>query len=165
MNPVIRAVIPGDAAAISDIYNEAVLNSTATYQEITETLEDRLQWLAGHGPEHPVLVAEIDGVLAGWASLSRFHPRSAYRFTVENSVYIHVDHRRRGLGRALMEDLIERAHQLGYRSIVAGISGDQEPSLRLHHSLGFKEVGRLREVGFKFGRWLDVVTMQLELTQ
>jgi L-amino acid N-acyltransferase YncA len=160
---VVRPATSDDAAAISAIYNEAVLNSTATYQEEPETVQDRLQWLGAHGHGHPVMVAEIDGFLAGWAALSRFHPRGAYRFTVENSVYIHVDYRRRGLGRALMLDLIERARQLGHRSIIAIISGDQEPSIELHRSLGFTEVGRLRAVGFKFGRWLDVVNMQLDL--
>jgi phosphinothricin acetyltransferase len=160
---VIRTATLADAPAISGIYNEAVLHSTATYQEEPESVEDRRRWLDAHGPAHPVVVAELGGVVAGWAALSRFHPRSAYRFTVENSVYIHVDHRRRGIGRALMRVLIDQAPALGHRSIIAGVSGDQEPSLRLHRSLGFVEVGRLRAVGFKFGRWLDVVTLQLHL--
>ena len=162
---IIRPATDRDAAAISGIYNHAVENTTSTYQERPETVHEREVWLASHGPEHPVLVAEEHGKVIGWASLSRFHPRSAYRFTVENSVYIHPEHHRRGIGRALMTQLIRMAGELGYRSIIAGISADQEPSLRLHASLGFEKVGHLHEVGYKFGLWLDVVTMQLRLVK
>jgi phosphinothricin acetyltransferase len=152
-----------DAAAISAIYNHYVRHSTATYEETPESLDERLRWMEGHGPHHPVIVAEDAGNVSGWASLSRFHSRCAYRFTVENSVYVHPDHLRKGIGRALMIDLIAAARALGHHTIIAGISADQEPSLRLHTGLGFVEVARLREVGFKFGRWLDVVYMQLML--
>ncbi|MGI8605474.1 MAG: GNAT family N-acetyltransferase [Verrucomicrobiales bacterium] len=160
---MIRLATSADAATISTIYNYYVLNSTATYQEEPESLDNRLRWLEAHGAKHPVTVAEVAGEIVGWAALNPFHARSAYRFTVENSVYIHHQHHRCGLGRALLSDLIERARILGYHSILAGISADQAASLRLHSSLGFTEAARLQEVGFKFGRWLDVVYLQLLL--
>jgi L-amino acid N-acyltransferase YncA len=159
----IRPATADDAAAISAIYNHFVRHSTATYEEEPETLADRLRWIEAHDPQHPVIVAEDEGAIAGWGSLSRFHPRCAYRFTVENSVYVHPAHHRRGVGRALMTELIEAGRKLGHRTIIAGISADQEASVRLHAGLGFVEVARLREVGFKFGRWLDVIYMQLML--
>jgi L-amino acid N-acyltransferase len=160
---MIRLATIDDAAAISAIYNHYVLQSTATYQEEPELLGDRVHWLEAHGSSHPVIVTEENGGVIGWASLNRYHPRTAYRFTVECSVYIHHDHHRRGHGRALMLELIDRARALGYRSILAGISADQAPSVRLHQNLGFREVARFREVGYKFGRWLDVIYMQLLL--
>lgn len=160
---MIRPAVFADAAAISRIYNHSVLHSTATYQEQAETVAEREAWLRQHGPAHPVLVAEVGGEIAGWASLSPFHPRSAFRHTVESSVYIDERFHRRGLGRQLMEALIGRARAAGHHVIVAAISGDQAASLRLHESLGFAKAGHLHEVGRKFGRWLDLVTMELRL--
>jgi L-amino acid N-acyltransferase len=160
---MIRPATSEDAAVISAIYNHYVLHSTATYQEQTESLDDRIRWLEAHHAELPVIVADENGEVVGWASLNRYHPRSAYRFTVESSVYIHHSHHRRGHGRALMLELIDRARALGYRTILAGISSDQAASLRLHETLGFREVAHFREVGYKFGRWLDVIYTQLLL--
>ena len=152
-----------DAPAISAIYNHSVLHSTATYQEVPESVDDRRAWLAAHGPNHPVLVAEVDGVVAGWASLSPFHSRSAFRHTVESSVYIAETHQRQGLARALMHQLIDRAGPAGHHVILAIISADQTPSILLHQSLGFQVAGHLHEVGRKFDRWLDLVTMELRV--
>jgi len=160
----LRPATPADAAAISAIYNHAVLHSTATYQELPESVEDRLTWLAAHGPTHPVLVAEINGHVAGWAALSPFHPRSAFRHTVESSVYIDHAYHRRGLARALMRDLIDRGRAAGHHVMLAVISADQTPSILLHQSLGFVTAGHLHEVGRKFDRWLDLVTMELRLS-
>jgi L-amino acid N-acyltransferase YncA len=152
-----------DLAAINDIYNHYVLHSTCTYQEEPEPIESRRQWFARHGPNHPVTVAEVDGRVAGWGSLSPFHARSAYRFTVENSVYVHHEFHRRGIGAAILKDLIERARTTGYRAIIAGIDADQPASVALHAKFGFQKVGDLKQVGFKFGRWLDVIYMELML--
>lgn len=163
MSPVIRPATPADAPAIREIYNHSVQHSTATYQEIPESLEDRLRWLASHGPAHPVLVAEVDSTVAGWASLSPFHTRSAFRFTVESSVYIRESHQRQGLARRLMLDLIDRARTAGHHVVLAAISADQTPSIRLHESLGFTRAGHLHEVGRKFDRWLDLVTLELRI--
>lgn len=159
----IRPATPADAAAISAIYNHSVVCSTATYQEVPESLLDRQAWLAAHGPNHPVLVAEVDGTVAGWASLSPFHSRSAFRHTVESSVYIAEPFHRQGLARALMLDLLARARPAGHHVVLAIISADQTPSIRLHESLGFRIAGHLHEVGRKFDRWLDLVTMELKL--
>lgn len=159
----IRPATPADAPAISAIYNHSVLHSTATYQEVPESDADRRAWITTHGPAHPVLVAEIDGQVAGWASLSPFHSRSAFRHTVESSVYIAETFHRRGLARALMLDLITRAHTAGHHVMLAIISADQTASIALHESLGFHHAGHLHEVGRKFNRWLDLVTMELRL--
>ena len=166
MNPDLISIapaVPSDLPTINDIYNYYVLNSTATYQEEPETLESRQAWFDRHGPAHPVTVARIGSTIAGWASLSPYHPRSAYRRTVECSVYVDSSNHRRGLGRALMVDLISRARAAGHHSIIALIDAEQAPSLALHESLGFARVALLREVGFKLGRWLDVIYMQLML--
>lgn len=161
--PLIRPAREADLSAINEVYNHYVLHSTATYQEEPEPMEGRRAWFARHGPAHPVTVAELDGEVVGWASLSPYHPRSAYRRTVENSIYVRHDRHRRGVGRALGIDLIGRAGAAGHHAIIAGIDADQSASLALHESLGFVRVGYLRQVGFKFGRWLDVIYAQLLL--
>lgn len=152
-----------DLSAINQIYNHYVLCSTCTYQEVPETMEDRIAWFAARGPEHPVIVALIDDEVVGWGALSPFHKRSAYRRTVENSVYVAPAHHRRGIGRMLLADLIERARSLGHHAIIAGIDEEQTASAALHAALGFQDVGLFREVGFKFGRWLHVRYMEFML--
>lgn len=160
----IREATVGDLPAINDIYNHYVLHSTCTYQEEPETIEARQAWFDRHGPSHPVTVAvDAAGTVLGWASLSAYHPRSAYRFTVENSVYLRHDVRGRGLGRALLADIVARARALGHHSIIALIDADQPTSVVLHAKAGFVEAGRMKQVGYKFGKWLDVVYMQLML--
>ena len=157
----IHAATPADLGAINDIYNHYVLHSTCTYQEEPELPESRRQWFQHHGERHPVIVAEVDGQVAGWGSLSPYHARSAYRHTVENSVYVHHQLHRRGIGSLLLQELITRARALGYCAIIAGIDADQPGSVALHAKFRFEEVGRLKQVGFKFGRWLDVIYMEL----
>ncbi len=158
----IRLAVLADAEAISDIYNHYVRTSTCTFHEVAESPADRERWLEEHTGSHVVLVAEeADGTIAGWASLSRFHPRPAFRFTVEDSVYLRNDRRGRGLGGKLLAELMAHAARSGARTVIAAISADQEASIALHGRFGFVEVGRLRAVGFKFGRWLDLVYMQV----
>jgi L-amino acid N-acyltransferase YncA len=161
--PLIRQATESDLAAINDIYNHYVPISTCTYQEELEKIESRREWYNRHGPRHPVTVAEIDGVVVGWASLSPYHTRSAYRFSVENSVYVRHDMQRRGIGAALLRDLIERARAIGHHTIVADIDAEQTGSIALHAKFGFEIIGRLKQVGFKFGKWRDVIYMQLML--
>jgi phosphinothricin acetyltransferase len=163
LTPAIRLACVEDLAAINAVYNHYVLHSTCTYQEQPEPIEGRREWFARHGAAHPVTVAEVNGRIVGWGSLSAYHARSAYRYTVENSVYVDHAFHRRGIGSALLGDLIERARVLGHRAIIAGIDADQTASIRLHAKFGFEHAGHLREVGFKFGRWLDVIYMQLRL--
>jgi len=159
----IRPATPADLDAINTIYNHYVLHSTCTYQTEPSTPEARAAWFAAHGPLHPVTVAELDGAVAGWGALSPFHSRSAYRHTVENSVYVRHDLQRRGIGSALLADLIERARRLGHHTILGIIDAEQAPSIALHERFGFRRASHLREVGHKLGRWLDVVHMQLIL--
>jgi phosphinothricin acetyltransferase len=159
----IRPATESDLAAINDIYNHYVLHSTCTYQEEPEPLDARRQWFSRHAAKHPVIVAEAGGRVAGWGSLSAYHPRSAYRRTVENSIYVHHQHHRRGLGSLLLQELITRARGLGHHAIIAGIDGEQTASAALHAKFHFEPVGHFKEVGFKFGRWLDVIYMELIL--
>jgi phosphinothricin acetyltransferase len=137
-----------------------VLHSTCTYQAELSTPAERAEWFAAHGAKHPVTVALQDGAVVGWGSLSKFHQRSAYAHTVENSVYVLNDRRGQGIGNAILADLIARATQIGHHCIIAGIDAEQQASVALHARHGFVPVAHLREVGFKFGRWLDVIWMQ-----
>jgi phosphinothricin acetyltransferase len=159
----LRLAAESDLVAINDIYNYYVPRSTCTYQEEPEPIESRRRWLAQHVDPHPAIVALIEERVVGWGSLSPFHSRCAYRHTVENSVYIHPEHHRRGIGSMILEDLIARARRLGHHAIIAGIDSEQAASIALHRKFGFMQVGYLPEVGFKFDRWLDVVYMQLTL--
>ena len=159
----IRLATPQDLNAINEIYNYYVAHSTTTYQTEPETSEDRRAWFQGRGPAHPVTVAECGGEVLGWASLSPFHSRNAYSHTVEDSIYVCHEELRKGIGSALLSDLIQRAAGIGHHTIIAGIDAEQVGSIALHIRFGFKEVAHLHEVGFKFGRWLDVVYLQLLL--
>lgn len=156
----IRAATVGDAEATAAIYNREVTESTVTFDLVPRTVEEQRRWLDARSGALEVIVAEIDGEIAGFASLSPFRDRPAYRPTVENSVYVHADHRGRGVGRALMEAIVEIAAARGFHSVIARIVGDHEASIALHRSVGFELVGVEREVGRKFGRWLDVAVMQ-----
>lgn len=159
----IRLARESDLAAINAIYNHYVLHSTCTYQLTPEPAEARAAWFLSHGEEHPVTVAEIDGELVGWGSLNRYHPREAYARTVENSLYIRHDLHRRGIGRALLADQIERARKLGHHTILALISAEQTASVSLHENFAFQKAALLHQLGWKQGQWLDVAIMQLIL--
>jgi L-amino acid N-acyltransferase YncA len=158
--PQIRLATPADLAAINAIYNRYVVHSTCTYQTEPTTDAEREAWFAARGLAHPVTVAETSGEILGWGSLSKFRERAAYDRTVENAVYVRHDQHRRGIGSALLVDLIERATALNHHVIMAVIDADQPGSISLHARHGFEEVGRLKEVGRKFDRWLNAVYMQ-----
>ena len=162
----IRAARLSDAEGIREIYNYEVLNGTSTFDMEPRTLAAQQSWLQDRSGVHAVLVAtpdEDDNSVIGYASLSPFHTRPAYNTTVENSVYVHVDHRGEGVGRALLEELVALAQSHGFHTMIARISGGNEASVAVHRSAGFEVVGIEREVGRKFGRWLDVTVMQLML--
>lgn len=161
MERLIRKATENDLNAINDIYNYYVLNSTCTFQTEVETIQDRMNWFQSHGDEYPIIVCEINKEIIGWASLSPFHKRKAYKPTVENSVYIRNDNLRKGFGTSLSKELIKLAKKIGYHSIIAKISEDQNASVVLHEKLSFQKAAHLKEVGFKFNKRIDVVFYQL----
>jgi phosphinothricin acetyltransferase len=160
---VVRDATESDLSHINDIYNHYVVESTCTYQYEPSTLEERRAWFAEHDAAHPVTVATRSGEIVGFGSLGWFRTRIGYRHTVENTVYVRHDAHRHGVGRALLDDLIERARRIGHRTIVAGISAEQTASVALHRAVGFEQVALIKQVGFKFDQWLDVMFMQLML--
>lgn len=151
-----------DCPAILEIYNEAVLTTTASYDYEPRTLEHRVQWFEAHERDgFPMFVAESsEGRVVGWSALNKYHDRIGYRFTTENSIYIAEAFRGQGIGKQLLEPLIDVARQKGLRAIIACIDAANEASVRLHARYGFETVGHFKQVGFKFGRWLDVVYME-----
>lgn len=161
----IRAARREDVPAILGIYNDAVLKITATYDHEPQTLGERITWYESTiARGFPVIVAEDpSGRIAGWGALGPFRAKEGYRYTAENSVYVEEGARGRGIGRRLLVELIEAGRKIGLHAIVAGIDSEAEVSIALHASLGFIEVGRLPQVGYKFDRWLDVVFMELLL--
>jgi phosphinothricin acetyltransferase len=160
----IRDAAPADASGILRIYNDAVANTTAIWNEQLSSLEQRLAWLAERQQSgYPVLVAAEGPDVLGYASFGPFRPWDGYRHTVEHSVYVDGGARQRGVGHALVEELIQRAQTMKKHVMIAGIEATNEPSLRLHARLGFEKTAHLRAVGRKFDRWLDLVLMQLTL--
>jgi L-amino acid N-acyltransferase YncA len=156
----IRRAELSDAAAIAEIYNEAILTTTATFDLETRSVEDRTEWLKSHDVRFPVLVAVANGEVVGWASLTRWSDRRAYDATAETSFYVHSRHRGRGIGRALKQAIIDEAMRLRFHTLIARIAEGSEESRHLNQAFGFVHVGTLREVGYKFGRLLDVHIMQ-----
>ena len=160
----VRLATLDDAEAIRAIYNPEVLESTVTFDLVPRTLEDQQRWLDEHSGAHPAVVA-IDGEsVVGFGSLSEYKPRPAYRTSVEDSVYVHRAYQGRGVGKVLLSSLLDLAVDHGFHAVFARIVGDHEASIALHAGLGFELVGREKEVGRKFGQWLDVVIMQKLLT-
>ena len=157
---VVRLATLDDADAIQRIYNHEVEHTTHTFDLVPRTLEDQQTWLQDRSGALGVLVAEIDGQVVGFSSLSEYRPRAAYRTSVESSVYVNETVRGRGVGRRLLHDLIDLAKASGFHTMVARIAGGHEASIKLHEAVGFATVGTEREVGRKFGNWLDVVVMQ-----
>jgi phosphinothricin acetyltransferase len=160
----VRKATDADVPAIRDIYNYEIMRGTATFDTEPKTLEDRLAWFR-ETRQHPyvVLSAEVDEETVGWGCLQPYRPRPAYRFTTENSVYIHQDWRGRGIGKAILGRLVEIARENGLRNIIAAIAEGHPDSEALHARYGFEHTGRLSKVGYKFEQWLDVVFMQLTL--
>jgi phosphinothricin acetyltransferase len=150
-----------DAEPIRAIYNREVLGSTVTFDMVARTPEEQLAWMDEHSGAHPAVVAvnDVDRV-CGFGSLSPYRPRPAYRTTVEDSVYVDGGVRGQGVGRGLLEELVRLAAAHGFHTVMARIVGGHEASIALHRACGFDLVGVEREVGRKFGRWLDVALMQ-----
>jgi phosphinothricin acetyltransferase len=159
----VRLAAVSDLSAIRDIYNYYVLNSTCTFQLEPDTEAQRAAWFQERGEPHPVLVADVDGEVVGWGSLSPWNKRAAYNRTVEASVYVRSDQQGCGVGRALLVALIDRARALGHHVLIGGACTEQFGSIALQESLGFERVACFLQVGFKFGRWLDVAYYQIVL--
>jgi phosphinothricin acetyltransferase len=161
---MIRDASVEDAAAVQAIYAHHVLHGTASYDVEPPSLEDirrKMLWILGEG--WPFIVAEADGTVIGYAYATQFRDRAAYRFTCENSIYVHPDWTGRGVGKALLNALIERSAAFGFRTMIAVIGGAEPASVALHAACGFAEAGRLEAVGWKKDRWLDNVYMQRNL--
>jgi L-amino acid N-acyltransferase YncA len=150
-----------DLRAIVEIYNEAVLHTTATFDTVTKTVEEQRNWYDKHGPKYPIIVAEEDAKIIGWASLSQYSDRCAYSDTAEASVYVKEGQRGKGLGRKLSDALLKTGKDAKLHTVILKIAEGNEASLKLAASLGFKDVGTMKEVGKKFGKLLDVYIMQL----
>lgn len=167
MNIQVRPATRADLPGILAIYNDAVLTTTASYDDEPSTLEARVAWYDAHEKDDmPVFVAVDDaGEIAGWSSLSSFRPRWGYRFTVEDSVYVAANRREHGIGRLLMAPVVAAARARGKHSIIAVIDAANDASIRLHASFGFEPAAHFREIGYKFDRWLDLVFMQLLLDE
>ncbi len=161
----VRPATAEDVAGILEIYNDAVRHTTASYDYEPNTFEQRMAWFEEHTRNnYPIFVAEKAGAgMVGWSALNRFHTRPGYRFTTENSIYVAAAHRGQGVGKLLMPPLIAGARDRSMHVILAAIDATNEASIRLHASFGFEQTAFLKQVGFKFGRWLDVVYMQLLL--
>jgi phosphinothricin acetyltransferase len=161
---MLRAATLDDLPEILDIYNDAVLHTTAIWNDAVVDLDNRRAWFVDRQTRnYPILVAEDAGKIAGYASFGDFRPFDGYRFSVEHSVYVAEPNRRRGFGRALVQGLYEPARKLRKRVMIGGIAGDNVGSLKLHANLGFVETGRMPGVGTKFGKLLDLVFVQKEL--
>ncbi|HQW00593.1 MAG TPA: N-acetyltransferase family protein [Bacteroidia bacterium] len=156
----IRKATIEDLNAILEIYNEAVLNTTATFDTTPRTFEKQLEWYNNHKENHPVFVAEENKTIVGWASLSPYSDRCAYDTTVEVSVYIHHDHRGKKIGSQLLEVTTLEGEKVKNHTVISRISSDNLSSIHIHEKIGYKHVGTLKEVGLKFGKLLDVTIMQ-----
>ena len=157
----IRLARVDDAEAIRQIYNLEVSTSTVTFDLVPRTLAEQVEWLEARSGAHAVIVAvDDDDQVVGFASLSPFRDRPAYNSTVEDSVYVRHDQRGTGVGGRLLSELVTLAAQHGFHTVIARIVGGHDTSIELHRRLGFEEVGLEREVGRKFGKWLDVMVMQ-----
>lgn len=157
----LELVKPSHVEGTRAIYNRAVETTTATFDMTPRSTAEQLEWIAEHSGAHPAVVAlGPSNQVLGFGSLSPYRPRAAYSTTVENSVYVHEDFQRRGAGRAILMELLRLAEGYGFHSVIARIAGDNEASVALHAACGFEMIGVEREVGRKFGRWLDVVCMQ-----
>ncbi len=162
----IRAARSTDAAGILAIVNDAIASTTSIWTDEPRTLDEQRAWLSAKRADSlPVLVAVDGDSVAGWSSFGTFRPYPGYRFTVEHSVYVASTHRRQGLALRLMGELISDARARGFHAMVGAVDATNEASVRLHEELGFREVARMPEVGTKFGRWLDLVLLQLLLTK
>ena len=160
----IRYATENDIQPMLDIYNEIIMNTTAVFQYDLHTLEMRKEWFIQKRKEnYPVFIAEENNVVVGFSTFGQFRNWQAYKYSVENSVYVKADCRGKGIGKLLLQPLIDVAKQMQLHTIIAGIVADNKASIALHKQLGFVEVAHFKEVGYKFDKWLDLKFLQLML--
>ncbi len=151
-----------DLPQLLDIYNDIILHTTAVYDYEPHTLEMRKQWFdAKQQQGFPIFVADDEGEIVGFSSIGPFRAWAAYKYSVENSVYVKANQRGKSIGKILIPPLIDAAKALGMHTIIASIDTSNDVSLRLHKSFGFEEVAHFKQVGYKFDRWLDLKFLQL----
>ncbi|WP_377865440.1 GNAT family N-acetyltransferase [Bacillus sp. R86525] len=161
---MIREAMKKDVTFILDIYNDAILNSTAVYAYKPVTLENRIDWYEQKKADgYPILVYELDNKVVGFATFGPFRAWPAYKYSVEHSVYVDKEYRKNGIGSFLMEELITIAKGREYMTLIAGIDAENEKSIAMHKTFGFVYSGTIRKAGYKFNGWLDLAFYQLEL--
>jgi L-amino acid N-acyltransferase YncA len=158
---IVRQATLDDLWQVTEIYNDAIKKTTATFDTEPKTSEEQEKWFSGHDARHPVLIADQDGIVVGWASLSQWSDRCAYCDTAEISLYVKEKHRGKGIGKELMKAIIREGKTAGLHTVIARIADGNEISTDLCKSVGFQHIGTMREVGKKFGKLLDVHLMQL----
>ncbi len=156
----IRPATTSDIPKITKIYNDAIQNTTATFDTEIKSEEQQLLWFNDHGKKYPVIVAEEDGLVVGWASLSKWSDRCAYQDTAEVSVYVDSEHRDKGIGKKLLEMLILEGKTAGLHNLVSRITEGNRNSIHIHEKFGFRHIGIMKEAGVKYGKMLDVYFMQ-----
>jgi len=161
---MIREATKKDLMDILEIYNDAILNTTAVYAYKEHTLDERIQWYEQKQHDgYPLLVFEKNDKVVGFATFGPFRAWPAYKYTAEHSVYVHKDYRKEGIATKLMQEIITIANAREYATLVAGIDAANEKSIRIHEKIGFKYSGIIKKAGFKFGTWLDLAFYQLNL--
>lgn len=161
---MIREATKQDLNDILNIYNDAIINTTTVYSYEKTNLEERMKWFENKTKNNwPVIVYEIDGEVAGFATYGAFRDWPAYQYTIEHSIYVDEKYRRRGIASQLLEKIISLARESGYKTLIGGIDADNKGSIILHERHGFQFVGKLNKIGYKFDRWLDLSFYQLIL--
>ncbi|MDX8361303.1 MULTISPECIES: N-acetyltransferase family protein [Bacillaceae] len=158
---IIRDAHQDDLLSILNIYNQAIVNTTATFDLTEETLEQRQQWFSKYGSDYPLIVATIENKVVGYCCLSAFREKAAYAKTVELSVYVDENTRGHGVATKLVNEILLRAKQIGFHVIISGITKGNDSSIKLHEKFGFEFIGSFKEVGYKFDSWQDVLFYQL----
>jgi phosphinothricin acetyltransferase len=156
----VRPARENDAEAIATIYNQGIEDRVATLETELRTSEERRRWMAARGPRHPVIVTEAAGTVVGWASLNQFNPRPAYQHVADFSVYVDRDWRGKGVGRRLLEAVIELAREIGYHKMVLSAFPFNQAGVALYERLGFRTVGIYKEQGLLDGKWTDTIIME-----
>lgn len=156
----IRPAVLKDLDKITEIYNEAILETVATFDTQPKTMQEQEGWFKEHGPKNPILVAEQDGDIVGWGALSKYSVRCAYSDTAEISLYVKKEYQGKGFGTKLIDEIIKKGEKAGLHAVIARITEGNKQSIHLHKSVGFEHIGIMKEVGLKFGKRLDVYLMQ-----